>query len=163
MRGRLGDIGPADVKLAGEQGEHDQPLQARGHALLVPRTHTERESGLAPGLESFLASSASTGPSPMAAEGLVLKQGTCRSAGSVHARGNAAARRSRMQHRGCCCLCFLPADQWGVMCWLQVDQAALTGESLPVKKVPGDVAFSGSAIKQAGRAAPAPPAGFFGG
>ncbi len=26
---RLGDIVPADVKLIGEQGEHDQPLQAR--------------------------------------------------------------------------------------------------------------------------------------
>lgn len=31
---------------------------------------------------------------------------------------------------------------------LQVDQAALTGESLPVKKFPGHVAFSGSTIKQ---------------
>ena len=30
----------------------------------------------------------------------------------------------------------------------QVDQAALTGESLPVKKFPGHVAFSGSTIKQ---------------
>jgi magnesium-transporting ATPase (P-type) len=30
----------------------------------------------------------------------------------------------------------------------QVDQAALTGESLPVKKFSGDVAFSGSTIKQ---------------
>lgn len=30
----------------------------------------------------------------------------------------------------------------------QVDQAALTGESLPVKKFSGNVAFSGSAIKQ---------------
>eukprot|EP00884_Botryococcus_braunii_P002709 jgi/Botrbrau1/12439/Bobra.0094s0008.1 len=31
---------------------------------------------------------------------------------------------------------------------LQVDQAALTGESLPVRKFTGDVAFSGSTIKQ---------------
>ncbi|KAG1652728.1 hypothetical protein FOA52_007442 [Chlamydomonas sp. UWO 241] len=30
---------------------------------------------------------------------------------------------------------------------MQIDQAALTGESLPVKKFSGDVAFSGSAIK----------------
>lgn len=30
----------------------------------------------------------------------------------------------------------------------QVDQAALTGESLPVKKFPGHIAFSGSTIKQ---------------
>lgn len=29
----------------------------------------------------------------------------------------------------------------------QIDQAALTGESLPSKKYTGDVAFSGSAIK----------------
>ncbi len=34
---------------------------------------------------------------------------------------------------------------------LQVDQAALTGESLPVKKGKGDVAFSGSTIKQGER------------
>jgi hypothetical protein len=33
----------------------------------------------------------------------------------------------------------------------QVDQAALTGESLPVKKFTGDVAFSGSSIKQGER------------
>jgi magnesium-transporting ATPase (P-type) len=33
----------------------------------------------------------------------------------------------------------------------QVDQSALTGESLPVKKFTGDVAFSGSAIKQGER------------
>jgi hypothetical protein len=32
-----------------------------------------------------------------------------------------------------------------------VDQAALTGESLPVKKYTGDVAFSGSTIKQGER------------
>lgn len=32
--------------------------------------------------------------------------------------------------------------------WLQVDQAALTGESLPVKKYTNDVCFSGSTIKQ---------------
>ncbi len=31
---------------------------------------------------------------------------------------------------------------------VQIDQAALTGESLPVKKRAGDVAFSGSAVKQ---------------
>jgi H+-transporting ATPase len=31
---------------------------------------------------------------------------------------------------------------------MQVDQAALTGESLPVKKFSGDVCFSGSSIKQ---------------
>ena len=31
---------------------------------------------------------------------------------------------------------------------MQVDQAALTGESLPVKKFPGHIAFSGSTIKQ---------------
>lgn len=31
---------------------------------------------------------------------------------------------------------------------LQVDQAALTGESLPVKKYSNDVCFSGSTIKQ---------------
>ena len=31
---------------------------------------------------------------------------------------------------------------------LQVDQAALTGESLPVKKYSSDVCFSGSTIKQ---------------
>ena len=49
------------------------------------------------------------------------------------------------------------------MCWVlyssynsflhlvQVDQAALTGESLPVKKGKGDVAFSGSTIKQGER------------
>ena len=30
----------------------------------------------------------------------------------------------------------------------QVDQAALTGEHLPVKKFPGHIAFSGSTIKQ---------------
>lgn len=30
----------------------------------------------------------------------------------------------------------------------QIDQAALTGESLPAKKFAGDVAFSGSTIKQ---------------
>lgn len=30
----------------------------------------------------------------------------------------------------------------------QVDQAALTGESLPAKKFAGDVCFSGSTIKQ---------------
>ena len=29
-----------------------------------------------------------------------------------------------------------------------MDQAALTGESLPVKKFPGHIAFSGSTIKQ---------------
>ncbi|CAL8464533.1 g4068 [Coccomyxa elongata] len=34
---------------------------------------------------------------------------------------------------------------------LQVDQAALTGESLPVKKGPGDIAFGGSTIKQGER------------
>jgi H+-transporting ATPase len=34
---------------------------------------------------------------------------------------------------------------------LQVDQAALTGESLPVKKFSGGVCFSGSAIKQGER------------
>lgn len=34
---------------------------------------------------------------------------------------------------------------------LQIDQAALTGESLPVKKFPGDVAFSGSTVKQGER------------
>jgi len=33
----------------------------------------------------------------------------------------------------------------------QIDQAALTGESLPAKKFSGDVAFSGSAIKQGER------------
>lgn len=33
-------------------------------------------------------------------------------------------------------------------CGWQVDQAALTGESLPVKKFPGHIAFSGSTIKQ---------------
>jgi cation transport ATPase len=33
---------------------------------------------------------------------------------------------------------------------MQVDQAALTGESLPTKKFSGDVAFAGSTIKQAG-------------
>ncbi|MEA3410506.1 MAG: plasma-membrane proton-efflux P-type ATPase [Pseudomonadota bacterium] len=32
--------------------------------------------------------------------------------------------------------------------YLSVDQAALTGESLPVSKKPGDIAYSGSAIKQ---------------
>ena len=34
---------------------------------------------------------------------------------------------------------------------MQVDQAALTGESLPVKKYSGDVAFAGSTIKQGER------------
>ena len=34
---------------------------------------------------------------------------------------------------------------------VQIDQAALTGESLPAKKFSGDVAFSGSAIKQGER------------
>ncbi|WIA34892.1 hypothetical protein OEZ86_013179 [Tetradesmus obliquus] len=34
---------------------------------------------------------------------------------------------------------------------MQIDQAALTGESLPVKKFPGDVAFSGSTVKQGER------------
>ena len=32
--------------------------------------------------------------------------------------------------------------------YMQVDQAALTGESLPVKKYSNDVCFSGSTIKQ---------------
>ncbi len=32
-----------------------------------------------------------------------------------------------------------------------MDQAALTGESLPVKKGPGDIAFGGSTIKQGER------------
>ena len=36
---------------------------------------------------------------------------------------------------------------------LQIDQAALTGESLPVKKHSGDVAFSGSTVKQGEREA----------
>ncbi len=31
---------------------------------------------------------------------------------------------------------------------LQIDQAALTGESLPAKKFPGDIGFSGSTVKQ---------------
>ena len=31
---------------------------------------------------------------------------------------------------------------------LQIDQAALTGESLPAKKFSGNVAFSGSTVKQ---------------
>ena len=34
------------------------------------------------------------------------------------------------------------------LCHQQVDQAALTGESLPAKKFAGDVCFSGSTIKQ---------------
>ena len=31
---------------------------------------------------------------------------------------------------------------------IQIDQAALTGESLPAKKFPGDIGFSGSTVKQ---------------
>lgn len=38
-----------------------------------------------------------------------------------------------------------------LMALSQVDQAALTGESLPVKKFSGGVCFSGSAIKQGER------------
>lgn len=38
-----------------------------------------------------------------------------------------------------------------VVAAVQIDQAALTGESLPVKKFSGDVAFSGSAVKQGER------------
>lgn len=34
---------------------------------------------------------------------------------------------------------------------MQIDQAALTGESLPAKKITGDVAFAGSAVKQGER------------
>lgn len=34
------------------------------------------------------------------------------------------------------------------LCHPQIDQAALTGESLPAKKFAGDVCFSGSTIKQ---------------
>lgn len=34
---------------------------------------------------------------------------------------------------------------------MQIDQAALTGESLPAKKFTNDVAFSGSAVKQGER------------
>ena len=37
-----------------------------------------------------------------------------------------------------CCFCLCT----------QIDQAALTGESLPAKKFAGDVCFSGSTIKQ---------------
>jgi magnesium-transporting ATPase (P-type) len=49
-----------------------------------------------------------------------------------------------------------PADYHfeGIVCAIslsQIDQAALTGESLPVKKSTGDVAFSGSTIKQGER------------
>ena len=36
---------------------------------------------------------------------------------------------------------------------MQIDQAALTGESLPAKKFTGDVAFSGSTVKQGEREA----------
>ena len=35
-----------------------------------------------------------------------------------------------------------------VAVFAQIDQAALTGESLPAKKFAGDVCFSGSTVKQ---------------
>ena len=39
-------------------------------------------------------------------------------------------------------------DDYRMDCPVQVDQAALTGESLPSKKFAGNVCFSGSTIKQ---------------
>ena len=57
--------------------------------------------------------------------------------------------------QSCTILCMCEAACWQTrqgadvhVCVLQCDQAALTGESLPAKKFAGDVAFSGSSIKQ---------------
>lgn len=47
---------------------------------------------------------------------------------------------------GCTCWVKLFNEDFGLR--TQIDQAALTGESLPAKKYSGNVAFSGSTVKQ---------------
>ena len=43
---------------------------------------------------------------------------------------------------------FVPADIKVIQGNLEVDQSALTGESLAVEKEPGDMLYSGSTVKQ---------------
>eukprot|EP00884_Botryococcus_braunii_P014010 jgi/Botrbrau1/2260/Bobra.101_2s0084.1 len=128
---RLGDVIPADVKILGEDGEHDQPLQTDCSAMHMAMDPPAALLGVLLVSALCLCAQArrlslSNSVTPKWREG----------AGDERKAGRQAGKQG-----GC-------TEQYKGE---QVDQAALTGESLPVKKFSGDVAFSGSAIKQGER------------
>ena len=138
---RLGDIVPADIKILGEEGgsgrpEDETPLQASRAPGAACRCSAWVDGvGIACVLRGAVGLQAAAwasrrrrrGSSAAAAGWLEAGPGLPRPCGQA---GLTAAPP-------CCLGCSaFPA--------LQCDQAALTGESLPVKKFSGDVAFSGA-------------------
>lgn len=126
---KFGDIVPADIKILPEEGG--------GAGDEIPMQVSTWQPTHKPPARPGATETRSNGAHPMFA----TLTPCCLCVSHNAERCGAAHLCLRVSELDVLACCVFVAGR------LQIDQAALTGESLPVKKFTGDVAFSGSAVK----------------